>query len=185
MNKYDIEKAIVYGHEKAIDLLKARKLKEIITADVSRDYTDEKIFICDDTKLYGVIILNKATQLDVDQFRNHQSRHFITDELREDVWGNTKVFNSHTFRIKKVFKNPIEYKSEKVSLSLGKFIDDVKVVNVEKEIFIKHQSILEDAKKKISVDGKENLKEMFENLYELFLEKYSEKVNKKSEKIYA
>lgn len=184
MNKYNINKAIIYGYEKAIELLNARKLKEIITTDVSRGYIDEKIFICDETKLYGIIILNKATQLDVDQFKNHKSRHFITEDLRLSVWGNIKLFNSHTFRIKKVFKNPIEYTSEKTTSSLGKFIDDVNVVYKKDEAVIKYKNILEESRIKESIEGKEELKLMFENLYELFLERYSEKKNKKIENIY-
>ena len=178
-----IKKAIIYAHPNVINLLKSRKLKSLITTDTCKGYIDEKILICDEKFAHGIIILNKPTILDVNQFKNQMGRHSITEELREDVWCDSKYLNSHGFRIKKIFKNPIEYVSDNATISLGKFIGDVSIVNKHEEFVNKYNGILENIKQSDSVDGKEDLKAMFENLYELFLKKYSEKVANKMEKI--
>ena len=126
--------------------------------------------------------MNSPTKINIDQFKSHSSRHFITEELRYEIWGNTKHYNSHTFRIKKIFKEPIKYCSDEKSVSFGKFIKDVTIYNSEDVIVNKFSEILNAYKNISSETGSEDLKKLFEKLFELYLAKYSEKIaNKKAE----
>ena len=178
-----INKAIIYAHANAIGLLKSRKLKSLISSESRRRHTNEQILICDEKYAHGIVILNTPTILDLNQFSNQTKRHSITEELREAVWGNCKQLSSYNFRIKKIFKEPLEYVSDNSCVALGKFIDDVKIIDKHEEAVSVYKDKLEDIKKKASVEGKEDLKKMFEELYELFLKRYSEKNIKKMENI--
>ena len=183
MNKYNLDKAVVYDLANAIDLLKTRKLKEIISSEFSKEHIGKEIYICDKDKIHGIIILNNPTQLNKDQLNNHFSRHFINEDLRSDILGKSSKLNAYTFRIKKIFKEPKTYNTNDKLATFINIIEDIKILSKDTEIINKFKLILEDIRNKNSVEGKEYLKELFENLYELFLCKYSAKIaSKQSEK---
>lgn len=128
MKKYDIDKAIIY-HKTGIELIRARKLKEIISPSFSSKHVGEEIFICDKNKVYGIIVLNQPTTLTVDQFKNHSSRHLITQELKEDIWPDVNKFNAYTFRIKKIFEKERDFfYDRRDKLVMSEFIKDVEIL---------------------------------------------------------
>lgn len=128
MEKNNINKAIVYDG-RCIDLIRNRKLKEIITTESFGKFLEQKIFICDREKIYGIVILNKPNILNVDFFKNHFSRHNITEEFRQNVWSDINRFYSYSFRIKKIFKEPLNYFYEdQEKLAMSKFIEDVELL---------------------------------------------------------
>lgn len=123
-----INKAIIYD-QFGIDVLCARKLKEIISPTESKQFIGEEILICDKDKAYGIIILNESMQLDINLFKNHFSRHIITEDFREAVWPGVTKFNAFSFRIKKIFKEPLEYIYKgKENLTMSKFVEGIDIL---------------------------------------------------------
>ena len=127
MDKYkEINKAIVLSPV-SIDLIRTRILKEIISIKGSKEHIGKEIFICDKDKVHGVIELNEPHILNVDLFKNHESRHLINEEFREELWPNKNKFYAYSFRIKKIFKEPLNYFYEG-EIAMSKFINDIEVL---------------------------------------------------------
>lgn len=126
MNKQKTNKAIIYD-KFFIDILCARKLKEIIS-DKSK-FIGQEIFICDKEKVYGTIILNEPHILNRNFFKNHESRHFITNIYMKEIFPDTNKFNAFSFRIKKIFKEPLEYTYEgQEGLAMSEFVEGIEIL---------------------------------------------------------
>ncbi|MHA1833199.1 MAG: hypothetical protein ACTSV7_04350 [Candidatus Baldrarchaeia archaeon] len=179
MKKYNTTKAITYP-ETGINLIRARKLKEIVSPHISRQHIGQEIFICDKKNVFGVVILNQPTSLTESQFKNHSSRHFITEELKDTVWPNVKKFNAYTFRIKKVFKKPLEFRYKgQEDLEMGELIHNVEIIDREKEALEtkvnKYKARLETLKDLPCSVEDLNQKNLLTELFELYLTKLSQK----------
>ena len=183
MNKQETNKAIIY-EEIGIKSLCARKLKEIISSAGSKQFIGQEILICDKDKAYGIIVLNEPHILDTEQFKNHFSRHFITEEGRENIWPGVSKFNAFSFRIKKIFKEPLQYiYMGKEKLVISKFVKGITMIqnNIDYSDIDKAISIIEyedklDVLKNIEVaDEDKDLQELFLSLYALFLKRIAEK----------
>lgn len=169
-----INKAIIYD-QFGIDVLCARKLKEIISPIGSKQIIGEEIFICDKDKAYGTIILNEPMQLDESLFKNHFSRHAITEEGRESLWPGINKFNTFSFRITKIFKEPLEYSYKgQEDLVEGKFVEEVEIV-IEKFDVTEYEEKYESFKNTKCSDEDSELKDLFLDLYKLFTIRLSEK----------
>lgn len=130
MTKDKINKAIIY-EEMGIKSLCARKLKEIISPmpSNSMNFIGQEILICDKEKVYGIIVLNEPIILDKDQFNSHFSRHIITEEFKDMVWSDIYKFKAFSFRIKKIFKEPLEYVyMGEGELTMGKFVEGIDIL---------------------------------------------------------
>ncbi len=179
MKNYDINKAITY-HETGIDLIRARQLKEIISPNFSKLHVGEEIFICDREKVHGIIVLNEPTVLNVEQFKNHSSRHLITEELKDEIWPKVKKFNAYTFRIKKVFKKSLEYRHvNQKNLNMSELIKDLELVDREQEAleakFSKYEVRLETLKGLECDESKEQLKGLLTELFQLYIKRILQK----------
>ena len=179
MKKYDINKAITY-HKTGIDLIRARKLKEIISPSLSTKHVGEEIFICDKEKVHGIIILNEPTSLTVAQFKNHASRHLITEEAKDNIWPSVKKFNAYTFRIKKVFKNSLEYMYKgQEDLEISELIEGVEIIDREAEALqalVNKYNVRLETLKGIECDkDNEVLKNLYIRLFELYLKRMLQK----------
>jgi len=108
------DKAIVLADKSAKSIC-ARNKKEIILPQGSGKHIGEPIFLCGD-KVYGIIILNEPTSITVDQFKNRYKRHFITEKTRETLWPNIEHFYAYSFRIKRIFKEPINCEIKDIGL---------------------------------------------------------------------
>ena len=180
MEETKINKAVVYSHA-GIELIKKRKLKELISVDVSNAHVGEEIYICDRENIHGIIILNDPNNLNKDFFKNHFPRHNISERFREEVWSDVKNFNAHSFRIRKVFKTPLKYTyplSEFVTM--GEFIKGIEIIeevpiNPITEMLKEKEVILEKFINKDAIEGKEILKDLFVDLYKLFIKRQEEK----------
>lgn len=170
MNKYNINKAILYSGT-GIELIKNRSINELVSSDCHFNNCNENIFICDENFAYGIIKVNSPSQVDVEQFNNRFNRHKITNEFRRDVIGEFKSYNVYTFRIKRMFKKPLEH-NFKGDLVFGKFIKNIDVID---EKVLEYRNRLLEIK---NIKSNNKLKPLFENLYELFLNKYNEKLKK-------
>jgi hypothetical protein len=174
-----IKNGIIYSSA-AMALLRKRQLKELVSPNSTKFVIDEPIFICDTEKVHGVIILNRPQSLNKDLFNNHFSRHLITEEFKELVWPNIKKFNTYTFRIKKVFKDPIDFKTfDKSNLSMSQFLKDIELVDKEKEEFDKkisdYKIRLEKLKELSVIEDDSVLKDLILSLYSLVIERIEEK----------
>ena len=185
MTKQEINKAIIY-EEIGIKALCARKLKEIISPmpSNSMNFIEQEILICDKEKVYGIIVLNKPILLDKDQFNSHFSRHIITEEFKDMFWSDVYKFNAFSFRIKKIFKEPLQYiYMGKEKLAMGKFIEGVTIMkenidyaDVSKAIsIIEYEDRLETLKTIEVEDEDKELQKLFLELYELFLKRFTVK----------
>lgn len=181
MTKETTNKAIIYD-KFFIDILCARKLKEIISYKAK--FVGQEIFICDKEKVYGTIILNQPTFLNVDFFKNHESRHFISNSCMEETFPDTNKFNAFSFRITKIFKKPLQYVyMGEGKLAMGEFVEGVKIIkentdysDVDKAIsVIEYEDKLESFKSLKCADEDEELKILFVTLYGLFIKRMVEK----------
>ena len=181
MNTQKINKAIIYD-KFFIDILCARKLKEIVS-DKAR-FVGQEIFICDKEKVYGTIILNEPHVLNMDFFKNHESRHFITDIGMNEVWPGVNRLNAFSFRITKIFKEPLQYiYMGKEKLAMGKFVEGITIMkeNIDYTYVSKAISIIEyedrlETLKTIEVEDEDKeLQKLFLELYELFLKRFTVK----------
>ena len=121
-------KAIIYD-QFGIDVFCARKLKQIISPIGSKQFIGQEILICDKEKAYGTIILNEPILLDSGLFKNHFSRHAITEYSRENIWPGVNKFNAFSFRIKNIFKEPLEYTYKgQEELAMSEFVEGVEIL---------------------------------------------------------
>ncbi len=183
MNKQEINKAIIYD-EIGIASIQARVLKELISKTGDKSFIKQEIFICDKEKVYGIVVLNEPHILDLTQFKNHSSRHFCTEEGRENIWPGVNKFNAFSFRIKKIFKEPLQYTyMGEEQLAIGKFVEGVTIMkenidyaDVSKAIsIIEYEDRLETLKTIEVEDEDKELQKLFLELYELFLKRFTEK----------
>jgi hypothetical protein len=189
MKLNNIKKSIVYD-KASIDLLRSRKLKEIISKSSLNLSKDEPVFICDKEKIHGVIILNEPSNLNRDILKNRFSRHKLTEEVIDTTWPSVKKFNAHSFRIKKVFKEPLEFRySGKGNLSTGELIKNIEIVDREKEALDekinKYKNRLDTLKGLKCSGEKEIVKDLFLDLFGLVLNKMEEPKSKAEELINA
>jgi hypothetical protein len=183
MTNNKINKALIYD-EVGIGSIRARALKEIISKTGAKSFVGQEIILCDKDKAHGIITLNEPHILDTDQFKSHSSRHLITDEGRENIWPGVSKFNAFSFRIKKIFKDPIEFVYiGDTKLATGEFVEGVTIKeenidysNLEKaEASVKFEEILEAHKAKPCKEEDLELKTLFLELYELFAKRLIEK----------
>lgn len=181
MTKEKINKAIIYD-KFFIDILCARKLKEIISDKAK--FIGQEIFICDKEKVYGTIILNHPTFLDIDFFKNHESRHFISNSCMEECFPDTAKFNAFSFRITKIFKEPLQYTyMGEDKLAMGEFVEGVNILeenidysDVSKALnLIEYEDKLESFKSFEVEDEDKELHKLFLQLYGLFIMKLAHK----------
>jgi len=182
MKKYNITQAVVYDGF-WLNQICSRKLKKIISIKSPNNIIGQEILICDSDKAYGIVILNEPYILDADLFKNNFSKHIITEECKNTIWPNINKFYSFSFRIKKIFKEPIEYKSSKAR-TMGDFIEDVKLIQEDSinykeieniETIIKYEDKLETFKSSNCDSGDELLKGLFMEVYELYIKKIGAK----------
>lgn len=114
------------------NMICARKKKEIILDKHNSNFVGKPIFLCGD-KIYGIIVLNEPHVLDKNLVKNHESRHLIKEQLRDAFWPGADRFYAYSFRIKRIFKEPIPYDGE---TALG-FVDDVKIAPEVRREFVK------------------------------------------------
>lgn len=110
----------------------ARKKNEIISDKVSTKHIGKPIFLCGD-KIYGIIELNQPSILDKDFFKSHFKRHMVTDAAREELWPGEERLYAYSFRIKRIFKEPIDCE---IKNQLG-FVEDLEMSIEERRGFIK------------------------------------------------
>jgi len=183
MKKYNTNKAIVYDSQ-GIELLRNRQLKTLIATGKSVQHLGQEIAICDKDKVYGIVVLNEPIILDKDLFENHFSRHHITKEFKEEVWPSINKFFSHSFRIKKIFKEPLDYVYKGDEVGMGDFVADISIIQ-EPSIdytaletiknIIKYEDKLEMFDNMNCKSEDEELKSLFVDLYKLFIIKLANK----------
>ena len=120
----EIKSGLILSKKSTINICK-RKKKEIVLPELSGHHIGKPIYICG-KQVYGVIILNAPHNIDDQQFDSHFNRHFVSKGFREKVWPDVKKFYSYSFRIKKIYKKPLDYIcDDKWTI---RFLDDVELV---------------------------------------------------------
>lgn len=161
--------------DKSATLICARKKKEIILDKINTAYIDKPIFLCGD-KVYGIIILNEPAKIEKYQFKNRFKRHMITEEACEELWPGQETLYAYGFRIKRIFKDPIDCDSAFNKIG---FIDDLDIelekrkkytMGIKEIDYYKHYNLLEKIKSEsISKKGYESFTEILLNLYKSLL----------------
>jgi hypothetical protein len=185
----NIKKSIVYDTS-SINLLRSRKLKEIVSPNNLKTSNGESIFICDKEKIHGIIILNEPTNITRDILKNRFKRHQLSEEVIDTNWPSLKRFNAHSFRIKKVFKEPLEFRySGKGCLKNGELLNNVEIIDREKEALEqkinKYKDRLDTLKGFKCSEEKEIVKDLFLELFGLVINKMEEPKSKAKELINA
>lgn len=125
------DKAVILT-DKSAKLICARKKKEIVLPDASGKHVGKPIFLCG-KKVYGIIILNEPTTITTEQCDNREKRHLLSKKEREELWPDAEKYLAYSFRIKRIFKEPVFYKHSK---DLG-FIDELSIDPERRKEFIK------------------------------------------------
>lgn len=161
--------------DKNIKLICARKKKEIILPEMSRAHVGKPIFLCGKS-VYGIIELNEPQAIDEYQFKSRYKRHLITDIEREQMWPVATKYYAYSFRIKRIFKESLEYVNEEEVVGFMKSINfslDVKSegkVTLEKD-FYNYYGEVEELEKLVAIEGYGGIQKTLLQLYKLLIQK--------------
>lgn len=162
----------IFLFDKCAELICARRKKEIILTECNESYINKPIFLCSD-KVYGIVVLNSPSHIDRDQFTSRHKRHLITEEARESIWPDQEKFFAYGVRIKRIFKDPLEYVKDS-ECEIG-FMDNI-IFDVEKNLterkidFSKYYTELEELKTLEVKKGYESIRDTLLELYKLFVQ---------------
>lgn len=112
----DLKKAInpsmsgLYITEPHASLLYQDKQKAIIKTRLFKRLEEQNILVSKD-KAYGVIQFNPPEKIDVDEFRKRYEDHKISNEERENWWGEKDNFFIYTIKEFEKFEQPKLIKS--------------------------------------------------------------------------
>jgi len=167
------DKAVIIS-EKQAKLITIRQVQEIILDEKSLEHVGEPILF-GNKKIYGTIELNAPQTINIEQFRNRQGRHQLTDKDRIKFLDDNEKLYAYSFKIKKIFKDPLDFVKSK---DRGFLFDiDLEIEN-EKNIIDEYLNKLSYFKSiEVNKDDK-FLKDCFVDLYSLFLEKFKVKKEK-------
>lgn len=80
---------------------------------LSEEYVERDVFLCSGKFVYGIINLDKPKEINLEEFKDLEEKHQVSDERRVKWWGeDTKEFFYYTFKMKEKFKEPKEYEYE-------------------------------------------------------------------------
>jgi DNA-directed RNA polymerase subunit RPC12/RpoP len=172
--------------DKYAQLIRKRLKKEIISTENLFNYVGKEIYLCGNN-VYGSITLNEPLKLDCALLVSHNKRHLISEDDILKLWPDSNIFYAYSFRINKIFKNPIKYNNTNKVFGIIediKFIDkkeDEKIVMKKEEIkLVEYYKSYEDkfeALKKLEFSEKyKSVVESFLSLYEVYLNKLLGKV---------
>jgi len=203
------KKSGIVLEDKYAKLIRARKKKEIISTENFKNYSGKEIFLCGKS-IYGSIILNEPMKLDRCLLKNHSKRHLITNYDVDRLWPEEKTFYSYSFRITKMFKNPVRYKYTNATFGIVDNIEfknkketpemkDLQNLNKDNTVVEKEQTIQEELKVEEILQSNSrldkyynklnNLKAInfggrYKDIAQLFLNLYELYLEKSNSKIY-
>lgn len=172
--------------DKYAQLIRKRLKKEIISTENLLNYVGKELYLCGHN-VYGSITLNEPLKLDYSLLASHSKRHLISEDDILKLWPDSSIFYAYSFRINKIFKNPIKYDNTNKVFGIIediKFIDkkeDEKIVMKKEEIqpveYYKSYEEKFEALKKLEFSEKyKSVVESFLSLYEVYLNKLLSKV---------
>ena len=81
--------------------------KDVIIKDKSyRFATNKPFYLIGGNECYGVLVLTKATQINLTDFETFKNRHRITDDERKGWWPNKQVLYRYDFVLVEKFESP-------------------------------------------------------------------------------
>jgi len=172
--------------DKYAQLIRKRLKKEIISTENLYNYIGKEIYLCGHNA-YGSITLNEPLKLDCSLLASHNKRHLISEDDILKLWPDSNIFYAYSFRINKIFKNPIKYDNTNKVFGI---IEDIKFIDKKEENIVamkkeerqpvEYYKSYEDrfeALKKIEFSEKyKSVVESFLSLYEVYLNKLLGKV---------
>jgi len=174
--------------DKYAQLIRKRLIKEIISTENFLNYVGKELYLCGN-QVYGSIILNGPLKLDCSLLASHNKRHLISEDDILKLWPDSNVFYAYSFRINKMFKNPIKY--DNTNLNFGiiediKFLDkkDEKINMKKEEISIVAVNYYKDYEDKLDYLKKLEFSEKYKSVVESFLSLYETYLNKLLGKVY-
>jgi len=174
--------------DKYAQLIRKRLIKEIISTENFLNYVGKELYLCGN-QVYGSIILNGPLKLDCSLLASHNKRHLISEDDILKLWPDSNVFYAYSFRINKMFKNPIKY--DNTNLNFGiiediKFLDkkDEKINMKKEEISIVAVNYYKDYEDKLDYLKKLEFSEKYKSVVESFLSLYEVYLIKLLGKVY-
>jgi len=172
--------------DKYAQLIRKRLKKEIISTENLYNYIGKEIYLCGHNA-YGSITLNEPLKLDCSLLASHNKRHLISEDDILKLWPDSNIFYAYSFRINKIFKNPIKYDNTNKVFGI---IEDIKFIDKKEENIVamkkeerqpveyykSYEDRFEALKKLVLSEKYKSVVESFLVLYETYLNKLLSKV---------
>jgi len=176
--------------DKYAQLIRKRLKKEIISTENLLNYVGKEIYLCGHNA-YGSITLNEPLKLDCSLLASHNKRHLISEDDILKLWPDSNIFYAYSFRINKIFKNPIKYNNTNKVFGI---IEDIKFINKDNEeekVIMKKEEIsivavnyYNDYEDTLDYLKKLEFSEKYKSVVESFLALYETYLNKLLSKVY-
>jgi DNA-directed RNA polymerase subunit RPC12/RpoP len=175
--------------DKYAQLIRKRLKKEIISTENLSNYVGKEIYLCGNF-VYGSIILNEPLKLDSHLLDSHKKRHLITEDDILKLWPDSNIFYAYSFRINRMFKNPIKYNNTNKNFGI---IEDINFIDKKEdnttnmkteEINLVDVNYYKDYEDKLDYLKKLEFSEKYKSVVESFLVLYELYLNKLLSKVY-